>query len=237
MILSWDKPAKAMSHEEWEAISADSAPPGVYTPNMSKEDMLKWKAKKIGQRVEIRKTAGAQILIRVTLEDVTISMNGTAKLSLREALDMSLAIAEATQVLKEAKLKKLKTSSRLRSKSVSLSSASVAATAGWRRSHRTALAETMISAKLALTSTHCSTRSVSDPLHAATRMSSGFPAKLGGHPDPARQDRDGTPPRRHLSRRFHGRAQHHGRRQGAGGDERHGELPTSASCSTPSTRC
>jgi hypothetical protein len=178
MTLSWDKPAKAMPHEEWEAISADSAPPGVYTPNMSKEDMLKWKAKKVGQRVEIRKTAGAQILIRVTLEDVTISMNGTAKLSLREALDMSLAIAEATQVLKEAKLKK--PSSRSQSKSARLSSASAAATAGWRRSHRTALTETMISAKLAFTSTRCSTRSVSGPLHAATQVSSGFPAKLDG---------------------------------------------------------
>jgi hypothetical protein len=107
MILSWDKPAKAMSREEWEAISADDAPPGVYTPNMSEEDKLKWKAKKIGQRVEIRKTAGdAQILIKVTLDGVSISMNGTAKLTPRESLDMSLAIAEATQILREAELKK-----------------------------------------------------------------------------------------------------------------------------------
>ena len=58
-ILMWDKPEKAMSVEKWKSISADSAPPGVYTPNMSKEDKYRWKAKKVGgkyPRVEIRKT-------------------------------------------------------------------------------------------------------------------------------------------------------------------------------------
>lgn len=100
-ILSWDKPAKVMPREEWESISADGAPPGVYIPNMSKEDMLKWKAKKVGQRVEIRKTAGSQILIKVTLEGVTISMNGPAQLSMEDLIDLTLVVIEATQVLKE----------------------------------------------------------------------------------------------------------------------------------------
>lgn len=75
-VLSWDKPQRAVSVEEWKGISADSAPPGVYTPNMSREDRLKWKAKLIRPkdtppRVEIRKSfnmgGGAQVLIIVSL--------------------------------------------------------------------------------------------------------------------------------------------------------------------------
>ena len=34
-ILMWDKPNKKLSRKEWEAKSADGAPPGVYSPNMS----------------------------------------------------------------------------------------------------------------------------------------------------------------------------------------------------------
>lgn len=70
-ILMWDKPEKVMSTEEWMAISADCAPPGVYVPNMSTEDAERWKAKMVGTRsghprVEIRKTAkGVQMLIIV----------------------------------------------------------------------------------------------------------------------------------------------------------------------------
>ena len=59
MILDWNKPEKAMSIKEWKSISADGAPPGVYSPNMSEEDRLKWKAKSIvgkDTRVEIRKS-------------------------------------------------------------------------------------------------------------------------------------------------------------------------------------
>ena len=58
-VLSWDKPKRAMTIESWKGISADSAPPGVYTPNMSDEDKMKWKAKGFGgedPRVEIRKS-------------------------------------------------------------------------------------------------------------------------------------------------------------------------------------
>ena len=40
-VLDWDKPGRVVSIEEWKGISADSAPPGVYTPNMSDEDMKK----------------------------------------------------------------------------------------------------------------------------------------------------------------------------------------------------
>lgn len=44
-ILMWDTPEKVMSIESWKSISADGAPPGVYTPNMSRGDALSWKAK------------------------------------------------------------------------------------------------------------------------------------------------------------------------------------------------
>ena len=70
-VLMWDKPEKIMSTEEWMAISADCAPPGVYVPNMSKGDAERWKAKLVGTRsghprVEIRKTAhGVQVLLIV----------------------------------------------------------------------------------------------------------------------------------------------------------------------------
>lgn len=101
-VLSWDKPEKIMTREEWEDISADGAPPGVYTPNMSAEDAARWKAKLIGARgdhprVEIRKTTdgGVQILIIVCADEVATSMNGTARMSLLDTVLMEQAIMEA----------------------------------------------------------------------------------------------------------------------------------------------
>jgi hypothetical protein len=107
MILDWSKPGKAMTTEEWQAISADSAPPGVYTPNMSREDMAKWKARHVGgrnPRVEIRKTTrnGTQILMTVTLGTVAMSMNGRAELSAGEFGEMHKAAGEARAVLAQA---------------------------------------------------------------------------------------------------------------------------------------
>lgn len=60
-VLMWDKPKRVKSVEEWKDISADGAPPGVYTPNMSEDDKHKWKAVLKGKTtgfpyVEIRKT-------------------------------------------------------------------------------------------------------------------------------------------------------------------------------------
>lgn len=37
-ILSFQKPKKVMSDKQYASITADGAPPGVYTPNMSEED-------------------------------------------------------------------------------------------------------------------------------------------------------------------------------------------------------
>jgi hypothetical protein len=116
-ILSWAKPPRAMPAEEWKAISADSAPPGVYVPNMSDEDAYRWRAKKIGgqdPRVEIRKTVTgqvrkrkygeyatyAQILLIVRPDgSVNVSMNGTADFSRTESDEMFAAVAEAREVL------------------------------------------------------------------------------------------------------------------------------------------
>jgi hypothetical protein len=126
-VLMWEKPEKIMSIEKWKNISADNAPPGVYVPNMSKEDMLKWKAKLISgkrgavPRVEIRKTftksnnepypngknVYCQALIIVSFDNidgfkncnVLMSMNGKCGMSFKEVVELNEAIAEAREVL------------------------------------------------------------------------------------------------------------------------------------------
>lgn len=107
-VLSWDKPPKKLTTEEWKSIQADSAPPGVYTPNMSRDDALKWKAKKVGgdnPRVEVRKTVAgnrcyAQVLMIVTEDAVKLSMNGTAHFTTAEADELGQALLEARAALK-----------------------------------------------------------------------------------------------------------------------------------------
>lgn len=112
MILSFDKPKKIRSTEEHNArYVADGAPPGVYMPNMSDEDMKKWKAKHIhseDERVEIRKTfthrGWAQVVIIVRKDDdgepdIVISTNGKIHLSLDDWDDFETAIAEAKALL------------------------------------------------------------------------------------------------------------------------------------------
>lgn len=108
-VLRWDRPAKVMSTEEWQAISADGAPPGVYTPNMSPADRLTWKAKLIGganPRVEIRKTAvntdrrnHAQLLIIVDADSVRMSANATVDLHTTEFDELTQAVQEARTAL------------------------------------------------------------------------------------------------------------------------------------------
>lgn len=118
-VLVWDKPERAISIEKWKGISADGAPPGVYMPNMSEAAMKLWKAKLIATktddpRVEIRKTAAAQILIivrqgesldkwgRKSRSNVTISMNGQARFSIEEFAELDQAVEEAWEILSEA---------------------------------------------------------------------------------------------------------------------------------------
>jgi hypothetical protein len=115
-VLSWEKPKRAQSVEKWKSLSADGAPPGVYTPNMSSTDMLKWKAKLVGTksglpRIEIRKTANSQVLIIVSQGgfppkcftpdiigekyNIHISANGPIWLTWAEMDEMKQAIEEA----------------------------------------------------------------------------------------------------------------------------------------------
>lgn len=106
-VLSWEKPVRAMDVEAWKAISADCAPPGVYTPNMSAADRQRWKAKLVGAktdaaRVEIRKAwGGALVVIVVRLHDqnVTISQNGKLWGTFEEFAQLVAAVEEARQVL------------------------------------------------------------------------------------------------------------------------------------------
>lgn len=116
-LLMWDKPKRIMSKEAWKDISADGAPPGVYTPNMSDEDQATWKAKLVGIKsdnpmIEIRKTCcGTQVLIVVCLDEfpdqwsrykgknVKISQNGPAYWSSKEINTLGVVIHEAWTVL------------------------------------------------------------------------------------------------------------------------------------------
>lgn len=120
MVLRRDKPPKIMSTEKWQQISADSAPPGVYMPNMSDADAATWRAKLIGgrdRRVEIRITVigperaapprswarslvnHAQVLIIV--EEDTVRMSANATMDFRNQVwdELVQAIAEARQAL------------------------------------------------------------------------------------------------------------------------------------------
>jgi len=103
--------------ENWKSISADSAPPGVYTPNMSDDDKYSWKGKLIkgaDPRVEIRKSfkfnkSGAyycQTLISIRLNskeqpNILMSTNGKIAMSFDDLKDMNNAIEEAINKLKE----------------------------------------------------------------------------------------------------------------------------------------
>lgn len=101
-VLNWAKPRPVMSRGEYESISADGAPPGVYTPNMSGADAATWRAKKIGgsdPRVEIRVLRGSQVLIVVRPHAVRISMNGPTELDDEGWEELFLAVAEARIVL------------------------------------------------------------------------------------------------------------------------------------------
>lgn len=123
-ILSWDKPAKLRSSEEHAAIySSDGGPPGTYVPNMSEEDMGKWKAKLTGTKrgfpqIEIRKSFSNQMLIIVSLggysykyytpektkdKNIHISVNGPLQMTFEEMQEMNVAIEEAREFLQNLK--------------------------------------------------------------------------------------------------------------------------------------
>jgi hypothetical protein len=127
MILSFDKPKKVLPTKEHnKRYSSDSGVAGTYVPNMSTEDMLKWKAKQIGgddPRIEIRKTVkgidpafagrfnrghcSAQMVLIVRPKSVIFSSNGRAVLSNDTWLELQQAVKEAQLILfAETKKKK-----------------------------------------------------------------------------------------------------------------------------------
>jgi hypothetical protein len=115
-VLTFEKPKKLRSSEEHNSkYSSDSGINGTYVPNMSKEDMYKWKAKHIkgsDERIEIRKTiSGTQLLVIVKREGgftdrnrylnttVKMSMNGPLFMSNEDVSNLNLAINEAKEIL------------------------------------------------------------------------------------------------------------------------------------------
>jgi hypothetical protein len=91
-----------MSRRQYESISAEGAPPGVYTPNMSEQDAATWRAKLIrgfAPRVEIRVLRGSQFVIVVRPHSLRLSMNGPVELDDDGYEQLVQAIAEARYVL------------------------------------------------------------------------------------------------------------------------------------------
>lgn len=125
MLLDFNKPKKIMSEEERiDKYSSDSGVPGTYVPNMSSDDMKKWKGKYIkgkDERVEIRKTiSGTQLVVIVYKEEkyeeveyfssketymslvhknVHISANGKILLSFDEYKELLQVVEEAISIL------------------------------------------------------------------------------------------------------------------------------------------
>ena len=108
-ILTWETPKKKRSTKDHNELYQTEEINGAYVPNMSKDDEIRWKAKRIGGkdlRIEIRKTTeghfdgnrhegSAQTLIVVRPNGtVMMSMNGKAEfdgLELKQVLDEACA--------------------------------------------------------------------------------------------------------------------------------------------------
>lgn len=119
MVLNWNKPERAYPIEDWKGFAADSAPPGVYTPNMSDADARKLNAKLVGHKsghpqVEIRTSKfGSQLLVIVSINknikykgyedkcNVRISANGPVKFSFENWAELQEAVEEAKVKLKQ----------------------------------------------------------------------------------------------------------------------------------------
>lgn len=111
-ILTWRRPPRAQSPEEWASYQADGAPPGTYMPNMDDEGKLAWKAKLLGQRsgklrVEIRKStdvshAGSVQMVVVVFEDrgVIMSANGRIGLDADDWWAFTTAVSEAISAMR-----------------------------------------------------------------------------------------------------------------------------------------
>ena len=126
-ILTFEKPKKVRKTEEHNIkFMSDSGVNGTYVPNMSEDDMKRWKAKHIegdNERIELKKTLhGVQLVIVVRKnkpkkypsgawnspahkqwyeqrDNIKISMNGSLWMSFDEQIEMQQAIEEAKTIL------------------------------------------------------------------------------------------------------------------------------------------
>lgn len=122
-LIDFNKPQKIRSTFDHNQIyGSDSGVAGTYVPNMSDEDMDKWKGTHIkgeDERIEIRKTiGGVQLLIMVSKsikftsyfdnrkewlknhKNVRISMNGKMDITFDEYDEFIKVIEEAKNLLK-----------------------------------------------------------------------------------------------------------------------------------------
>jgi hypothetical protein len=117
-ILSFEKPKQVMTQEKRvEKYSSDCGIPGTYVPNMSDEDMNKWKAKHINgkdERVEIKKNFGGTQVVIVLYkycqkgdwhnnvahhDNIQISANSKIHMTLDLWNEFKQAIDEAREIL------------------------------------------------------------------------------------------------------------------------------------------
>lgn len=99
-IVNWQQPRQVRSPKEHaDYFKSDTNIAGTYVPNMSEEDRLRWKGKKIGgadPRVELRKGyRGALVLVVVRPTTLRVSMNGTAVMSIDDWITFMGAVNEA----------------------------------------------------------------------------------------------------------------------------------------------
>lgn len=122
-LIDFNKPKKIRSTEEHNQMyMSDSGVAGTYVPNMSVNDMKKWKGihvKGADENIQLRKTFhGVQLLIIVYKNvrftdwsvnrdewcnrhnNVRISMNGKLDMTFEEYDELTKVIAEAKEILK-----------------------------------------------------------------------------------------------------------------------------------------
>lgn len=126
-IIDFERPKKVLPTKKHNAkYSSDSGIPGTFVPNMSEDDMVKWKGRHFrgnDERIEIRKTFQwtngkpypdgrnyySQVLIVVRknpINDpaVVISTNGKVGMNISEYQQFTEAINEANEILNKDKV-------------------------------------------------------------------------------------------------------------------------------------
>lgn len=128
-FISWEKPKKARTAEEHNDLhSSDSGVDGTFVPNMSDEDLYRWKGKLVKLRtpkgdpaayqVELRKSIrGTQIVVIVATNgyryknlkpeqtrdiNVHVSLNGGLQLTDEEWDEFKAVVDEAKEKIAEA---------------------------------------------------------------------------------------------------------------------------------------